>query len=337
MAARPPSWRACNHARSLHSARASSDRAGNERRGSPHLPRPQVSAAVRNELTKRASEFNILIDDVAITHLSFGTEVRCARCAPCCASCAALGQGIAAERSGSRERRPGGGPLPHWSSDHRRLPPAHCSQPRCMRASVLPRWPSRPSHLLLPWPPAATLRWPPAPPPAVHQGCGVKAGGAAGGGARAVRGHEGGPGAQGGGHPRRGGCMPGAGWENREAGRGGPFWCWAGPSGGVVRCCWQRGVLVQGRGRARRWPEQWVAVRAGRPGVALSGGGAPAQRHTPQPALYLNSPNSPPRPPSSHSSPAHRPSPAHQPSPPRRASRRRRASSRRPPRPRGRA
>jgi prohibitin 1 len=36
--------------------------------------RAQVSAAVRNELTKRAAEFNILIDDVAITHLSFGTE-----------------------------------------------------------------------------------------------------------------------------------------------------------------------------------------------------------------------------------------------------------------------
>lgn len=36
--------------------------------------RDQVSAAVRNDLTKRAAEFNILIDDVAITHLSFGTE-----------------------------------------------------------------------------------------------------------------------------------------------------------------------------------------------------------------------------------------------------------------------
>eukprot|EP00889_Picochlorum_renovo_P007824 jgi/Picre1/34854/NNA_002320.t1 len=36
--------------------------------------RAQVSAAVRSELTKRAAEFNILIDDVAITHLSFGTE-----------------------------------------------------------------------------------------------------------------------------------------------------------------------------------------------------------------------------------------------------------------------
>jgi prohibitin 1 len=30
---------------------------------------------VRDSLTQRASEFNILVDDVAITHLSFGTEV----------------------------------------------------------------------------------------------------------------------------------------------------------------------------------------------------------------------------------------------------------------------
>lgn len=36
--------------------------------------RDKVSAAVRSELTLRAAEFNILIDDVAITHLSFGTE-----------------------------------------------------------------------------------------------------------------------------------------------------------------------------------------------------------------------------------------------------------------------
>lgn len=36
--------------------------------------RDKVSAAVRSELTKRAAEFNILIDDVAITHLSFGSE-----------------------------------------------------------------------------------------------------------------------------------------------------------------------------------------------------------------------------------------------------------------------
>jgi len=31
---------------------------------------------IRDSLTKRAREFNILVDDVAITHLSFGTEVR---------------------------------------------------------------------------------------------------------------------------------------------------------------------------------------------------------------------------------------------------------------------
>lgn len=36
--------------------------------------RDKVSSAVRTELTRRAAEFNILINDVAITHLSFGTE-----------------------------------------------------------------------------------------------------------------------------------------------------------------------------------------------------------------------------------------------------------------------
>jgi prohibitin 1 len=36
--------------------------------------RDKVSMAIRSELTKRAAEFNIVIDDVAITHLSFGTE-----------------------------------------------------------------------------------------------------------------------------------------------------------------------------------------------------------------------------------------------------------------------
>jgi hypothetical protein len=30
---------------------------------------------VRDSLTNRAKEFNILVDDIAITHLSFGTEV----------------------------------------------------------------------------------------------------------------------------------------------------------------------------------------------------------------------------------------------------------------------
>lgn len=38
------------------------------------MQRDQVSAAVRDSLMKRAAEFNILVDDVAITHLSFGTE-----------------------------------------------------------------------------------------------------------------------------------------------------------------------------------------------------------------------------------------------------------------------
>ncbi|DBB09494.1 hypothetical protein WJX82_000455 [Trebouxia sp. C0006] len=36
--------------------------------------RDRVSRAIRDSLTKRAREFNILVDDVAITHLSFGTE-----------------------------------------------------------------------------------------------------------------------------------------------------------------------------------------------------------------------------------------------------------------------
>ena len=31
---------------------------------------------VRDSLMARAKEFNILVDDIAITHLSFGTEVR---------------------------------------------------------------------------------------------------------------------------------------------------------------------------------------------------------------------------------------------------------------------
>lgn len=34
-----------------------------------------MSAAIRTELARRAAEFNILIDDVALTHLSFSTEV----------------------------------------------------------------------------------------------------------------------------------------------------------------------------------------------------------------------------------------------------------------------
>lgn len=36
--------------------------------------RPQVSALVRESLIRRAREFNIILDDVAITHLSYGVE-----------------------------------------------------------------------------------------------------------------------------------------------------------------------------------------------------------------------------------------------------------------------
>jgi len=36
--------------------------------------RDAVSKAVRSALTKRAKEFNISVDDIAITHLSFGAE-----------------------------------------------------------------------------------------------------------------------------------------------------------------------------------------------------------------------------------------------------------------------
>ncbi|KAJ4827322.1 Prohibitin-3, mitochondrial [Turnera subulata] len=36
--------------------------------------RPQVSALVREGIVRRAKEFNILLDDVAITHLSYGIE-----------------------------------------------------------------------------------------------------------------------------------------------------------------------------------------------------------------------------------------------------------------------
>lgn len=37
-----------------------------------------MRAQVRDSLTARAKEFNILVDDIAITHLSFGTEARSA-------------------------------------------------------------------------------------------------------------------------------------------------------------------------------------------------------------------------------------------------------------------
>lgn len=36
--------------------------------------RPRVSALVRDSLVRRAKDFNIVLDDVAITHLSYGAE-----------------------------------------------------------------------------------------------------------------------------------------------------------------------------------------------------------------------------------------------------------------------
>ena len=36
---------------------------------------PFALMQVRDSLTARAKEFNIMVDDIAITHLSFGTEV----------------------------------------------------------------------------------------------------------------------------------------------------------------------------------------------------------------------------------------------------------------------
>lgn len=36
--------------------------------------RPYVSALVRESLIRRAKDFNIVLDDVAITHLSYGNE-----------------------------------------------------------------------------------------------------------------------------------------------------------------------------------------------------------------------------------------------------------------------
>lgn len=40
--------------------------------------RQQVSLLVRRELTERAKDFNIIMDDVAITELAFGKEYTAA-------------------------------------------------------------------------------------------------------------------------------------------------------------------------------------------------------------------------------------------------------------------
>lgn len=40
--------------------------------------RQQVSLLIRRELTERAKDFNIILDDVSITELSFGREYTAA-------------------------------------------------------------------------------------------------------------------------------------------------------------------------------------------------------------------------------------------------------------------
>jgi prohibitin 1 len=38
----------------------------------------QVSARVNSELTKRAEQFGLILDDISITHLTFGREFTAA-------------------------------------------------------------------------------------------------------------------------------------------------------------------------------------------------------------------------------------------------------------------
>ncbi|OBS76308.1 hypothetical protein A6R68_17237 [Neotoma lepida] len=47
-------------------------------RPSPVHPRPQVSLLIRRELTERAKDFSLILDDVAITELSFSREYTAA-------------------------------------------------------------------------------------------------------------------------------------------------------------------------------------------------------------------------------------------------------------------
>lgn len=44
----------------------------------PPLPDPQVSLLIRRELTERAKDFSLILDDVAITELSFSREYTAA-------------------------------------------------------------------------------------------------------------------------------------------------------------------------------------------------------------------------------------------------------------------
>lgn len=45
---------------------------------SPPPPSPQVSLLIRRELTERAKDFSLILDDVAITELSFSREYTAA-------------------------------------------------------------------------------------------------------------------------------------------------------------------------------------------------------------------------------------------------------------------
>lgn len=45
---------------------------------SPPPPDPQVSLLIRRELTERAKDFSLILDDVAITELSFSREYTAA-------------------------------------------------------------------------------------------------------------------------------------------------------------------------------------------------------------------------------------------------------------------
>lgn len=45
---------------------------------SPLHPGPQVSLLIRRELTERAKDFSLILDDVAITELSFSREYTAA-------------------------------------------------------------------------------------------------------------------------------------------------------------------------------------------------------------------------------------------------------------------
>lgn len=44
----------------------------------PSSPCPQVSLLIRRELTERAKDFSLILDDVAITELSFSREYTAA-------------------------------------------------------------------------------------------------------------------------------------------------------------------------------------------------------------------------------------------------------------------